>query len=164
MSEQQAEFRGWAKVEVMGHQSHTGYVETQAFGGTVLFRIDTPALPEEPERTLTSREWTDDGYLPIGAVVKVPAREGVSVLVGAGSIYRIIPCTEEAGLKVIRDGAHRKLMVVSLPAAQIAAPPSCCPDFPNCNCAEISAALQKDMRATEVVDIDDLDEDEQGDF
>ena len=122
MSEQQAEFRGWAKVEVMGHQSHTGYVETQAFGGTVLFRIDTPALPEEPERTLTSREWTDDGYLPVGAVVKVPAREGVSVLVGAGSIYRIIPCTEEAALKVIRDGAHRKLMVVSLPAAQIAAP------------------------------------------
>ena len=122
MSEQQAEFKGWAKVEVMGHQSHTGYVETQAFGGTVLFRIDTPALPEEPERTLTSREWTDDGYLPIGAVVKVPAREGVSVLVGAGSIYRIVPCTEEAALKVIRDGAHRKLMVVSLPAAQIAAP------------------------------------------
>ena len=121
MSEQQTEFKGWAKVEVMGHQSHTGYIETQAFGGTVLFRIDTPALPEEPERTLTSREWTDDGYLPIGTVVKVPAREGVSVLVGAGSIYRIIPCTEEAAMKVIRDGAHRKLMVVSLPAAQIPA-------------------------------------------
>ena len=128
MSEQN-EFRGWAKIEVMGHQSHTGYVQTEAYGGAVLFRIDTPALPEEPERTLTSREWTDDGYLPIGAVVKLPAREGVSVLVGAGSIYRIIPCTEEAAMKVIRDRARRPLMVVSLPAAQIAAPE--CEDAPD---------------------------------
>ena len=40
----QAEFKGWAKVEVMGRQSHVGYVETQAFGGAVLFRINHPEI------------------------------------------------------------------------------------------------------------------------
>lgn len=46
MNENQAEFKGWAKVEVMGHQSHIGYVTTEAYGQAVLFRIDRPELPE----------------------------------------------------------------------------------------------------------------------
>ncbi len=42
----QAEFTGWARVEILGHQSHVGYVRTEAYGQAVLFRIDTPELPE----------------------------------------------------------------------------------------------------------------------
>jgi hypothetical protein len=42
----QAQFNGWARVEVMGHQTHIGYVRTEAYGAAVLFRVDTPDLPE----------------------------------------------------------------------------------------------------------------------
>ena len=115
MSEQQTEFKGWARVEVMGHQQHIGFVETQAFGGTVLFRIDSPPIPADPEYTLTQSEWTDAGILPAGSIVKRSAIEGVTVLVGAGSIYRIIPCTESVAIKAIRDSTRRPLMLVKLP-------------------------------------------------
>jgi hypothetical protein len=43
---EQAVFSGWAVVELMGHQSEIGFVKTQAFGQAVMFRIDTPELPE----------------------------------------------------------------------------------------------------------------------
>jgi hypothetical protein len=114
MSEQ-TEFRGWAKVEVMGHQSHIGFVQTEVYGAAVLFRIDQPALPEEKGVTLGAGEYAADGrWLSPGTVVDCAAQEGVSVLVGAGSIYRIIPCTEAAALKAIRSSVRRPLMVVSL--------------------------------------------------
>ena len=113
--EDQAKFEGWAKVEVMGHQSHVGHVTTQAFGGAVLFRIDRPGLPEE-EITLEQSEWVDDKRAPAGSVVKRRALEPVSVLVGASSIYRIIPCTEEAAMAAIRN-TTRPLMLVKLAEA-----------------------------------------------
>lgn len=109
---EQAKFDGWAKVEVMGHQSHVGHVTTQAFGGVVLFRVDRPGLPEE-EITLEHSDWVDDRRAPAGSIVKRPALEPVSVLVGAGSIYRIIPCSEEAAMKAIRQ-TERPLMIVKL--------------------------------------------------
>ena len=71
MSEQQAEFRGWAKVEVMGHQSHTGYVTTEAYGQAVLFRIDQPEVPEVEEVLITT-DWVGDQRCPPGTVVKRP--------------------------------------------------------------------------------------------
>jgi hypothetical protein len=116
MPETQNEFKGWAKVEVMGHQSHIGYVTTEAYGQAVMFRIDQPAIPEE-ERTLAEREYTSAGCLPVGTIVKQPAIEGVSVLVGSGSIYRIIPCTEAVALKAVRESQRKPLVVVSLPDA-----------------------------------------------
>ena len=120
--EQQAQFNGWAKVEVMGHQSHIGFVRTEAYGGAVLFRIDTPELPER-EYTLTEPEYVDGKWTPSGATVQRAAAPGVSVLVGAGSIYRIVPCTEGVALKAIEAGARAELKLVALPeASQIAAP------------------------------------------
>lgn len=110
--EEQAKFDGWAKVEVMGHQSHVGHVTTEAYGGVVLFRVDRPGLPEE-EITLDCSEWVDDKRTPAGSVVKRPALEPVSVLVGAASIYRIIPCTEAAAMAAIRN-TTRALMLVKL--------------------------------------------------
>ncbi len=119
MSEEQAQFNGWARVEVMGHQTHIGYVRTEAYGGTVLFRIDTPVLPER-EYVLTEPAYVDvDGggqsWMRAGATVKRVPTEGVSVLVGAGSIYRIIPCTEAAALKAIENGVRSDLKLVSAP-------------------------------------------------
>ncbi len=119
----EAKFEGWAKVEVMGHQSHIGYVETQAFGGAVLFRIDSPEIPEEPEYTLTETEWVGSQRCNAGSIVKRGPIAATSVLVGSGSIYRIIPCDEAAALKAIRSNASRPLFVVKLadPAAISAA-------------------------------------------
>lgn len=114
MPETQTSFSGWAKVEVMGHQSHIGFVTTEVYGTACMFRIDQPAIPEE-QRTLAEREYTSSGYLSAGTVVKQPTIEGVSVLVGSGSIYRIIPCTEAVALKAVRESQRKPLVVVSLP-------------------------------------------------
>src|ERR1017187_6247130 len=122
MNEQQAEFSGWAKVEVMGHQSHTGYVKTEVYGATVLFRIDTPELPER-EYVLTEPAMAQpdpqscDNWCPVGTRVRRAARPGVTVLVGAGSIYRIIPCSESVAIKSIDSEMRASLMIVGLPAA-----------------------------------------------
>jgi hypothetical protein len=118
-----AEFKGWAKVEVMGHQSHIGFVETQAFGGAVLFRIDRPEIPEV-EETLTAWEWAGDRRCGPGSIVKREAIPAGSVLVGAASIYRIVPCDEATALKAIRTGTQRPLILIrlaeqpALPAAE----------------------------------------------
>ncbi len=113
MEENQASFKGWARVEVMGHQTHIGYVETQAFGGAVLFRVDQPELPGT-EETLERPEWIDGKYAQPGSVVKREAIQAATVLIGASSIYRIIPCDETAALEAIRRTIHRPLIVVKL--------------------------------------------------
>lgn len=113
MSENQTEFKGWARVEVMGHQTHIGWVETQAFGGTVLFRVDQPEIAAG-EETLERPEYVGNTYAPAGSVVMRAGLEPASVLVGAASIYRIIPCTEEAALKAIRSSQRAPLILVKL--------------------------------------------------
>lgn len=117
MSEQQAAFNGWARVEVMGHQSHIGFVKTEAYGQAVLFRIDTPELPDR-EYTLEEPAYVDGKWTPTGAKVLRAGSPGVSVLVGAGSIYRIVPCTEEAALRAIERDVRGELKLVSLPEAK----------------------------------------------
>ncbi len=105
----------------MGHQTHIGFVETQVFGGAVLFRIDQPAI-EGVEETLERSEWVGDICAPAGSVVKRGDIPAASVLVGAASIYRIIPCDEAAAMKAIRASVHRSLLLVKLNgAAQITA-------------------------------------------
>lgn len=113
-TEEQAQFNGWARVEVMGHQTHIGYVRTEAYGGTVLFRIDSPELPER-EFILEEPAYADGKWTRQGAVVKRGAVEGISVLVGAASIYRIIPCTESAAIKAIENGVRSELKLISAP-------------------------------------------------
>jgi hypothetical protein len=128
MSEQQAEF--WAKVEVMGHQSHIGFVKTEAYGAAVLFRIDSPGSPEK-EYVLESPEYAcpvegSPGlrqWCPAGTKVRRKARPPVSVLVGAGSIYRIIPCTEAVALATIERETRAELIVVELPVGKSLPPP-----------------------------------------
>jgi hypothetical protein len=114
MDQEQSKFEGWAKIEIMGHQSHTGLVSTHVFGDAVLLRVDSPAIPER-EETLGRSRWTDTGHYPAGAVVKHPAVPATSVLLGAKSIYRIQPCTEEVAINTIIAEQHRPLSLVSLP-------------------------------------------------
>ena len=112
--ENQASFTGWARVEVMGHQTHIGFVKTEAYGQAVMFRVDTPELPER-EYILTEPAYVSTVWTRAGATVRRIARPGCSVLVGAGSIYRIIPCTEAAALKAIDADERAVLKLVSLP-------------------------------------------------
>ena len=121
MEQQQAQFNGWARVEVMGHQTHIGYVKTEAYGQAVMFRIDTPELPER-EYTLTEPEYVAGSWTPAGAKVQRSASPGCSVLVGAGSIYRILPCDEAAALKAIETSQRSELKLISLPPEKLIEP------------------------------------------
>ena len=115
--EQQASFNGWAKVEVMGHQSHIGYVKTEAYGAAVLFRIDTPTLPER-EYVLDEPSYVDGKWTGAGAKVLRAERPGCTVMVGAGSIYRIVPCSEAAALKAIDATQRGELKLIEPPPAK----------------------------------------------
>lgn len=100
---QAASFRGWAVVEVMGHQTHMGFVYSVNFGSAVLFQIDAPGFPEQTlpaphaMRCRVAGAADDQAYLvPKGAMVRRLAVPGSTIYVGAASIYRIRPTTEEA--------------------------------------------------------------------
>lgn len=110
---EQAKFEGWGRVEIMGHAQHIGQITTQAFGGAVLFRIDRPEIPEV-EETLTAPAWVDSVRAPAGTIVKRGAIPAATVLVGAGSIYRIIPCDEATAMRAIRESVQRPLLIVKL--------------------------------------------------
>jgi hypothetical protein len=88
-------------------------VTTEAFGAAVLFRIDQPQMAATKE-TLQSARWIGDIYAGIGSEIEHTEIEPSSVLVGAGSIYRIIPCDEATARLAIRQEQRRPLMVVSL--------------------------------------------------
>lgn len=113
----QAKFEGWARVEVMGYQTHIGFVKTEAYGQAVMFRVDVPQLPER-QYVLESPEYVDGKWTPGGATVVRAASEGHSVLVGAGSIYRILPCTEAAAMRAAESAIRSELKLIALPEAK----------------------------------------------
>lgn len=115
MDEQQAKFDGWAIVDVLGHQRYVGYVTTQAFGQAVLFRIDVPALEARERVTKAPGYISGHGYTPAGTTVQEGPVAGYTKLIGAGSIYSITPCTQEAALKAVESEQPRPLMSVQLP-------------------------------------------------
>ena len=109
----QNQFESWARVEVMGKQSHVGYVTTETYGQAVLFRVDQPALPGG-EETLDEAEWVGDVYAQPGSVVVRAPIEAMTVLLGAGSIYRIVPCDEATAMRVVKSSVRRPLKIVNL--------------------------------------------------
>ncbi len=98
----------------MGHQTHIGFVRTEAYGQAVMFRVDAPGLPER-EFVLEAPEYVEGHWTPAGAKVKRMEREGCTVLIGAGSIYRIVPCTEAAALHAIERSSPAAMKLISLP-------------------------------------------------
>ena len=123
----QASFEGWAVVEMMGHRKEIGFVTTQAFGQAVLFRVDSPELPER-EYTLESPEYarhngTGERWCPTGTKVKREASPARSCLVAPSSLYAINPCTEAAAMALIERNRSRPLIALELPE-QAALPPA----------------------------------------
>lgn len=118
MEHQQATFEGWAIVDVLGHQRYVGYVTTEAFGQAVLFRIDVPALEARERVTKAPGYISGKGYAPAGSTVSEGAVAGYTKLIGAGSIYAITPCTQEAALLAVEQAQPRPLMNVVPPAGK----------------------------------------------
>lgn len=120
MEPEQSSFEGWAIVEMMGHRREIGYVKTQAFGQAVLFRVDTPELPER-EFTLTAPEYATvaEGmrqWCPAGTKVKRQAVPARTCLVAPSSLYAMNPCTEEAARTAIERSVSRPLILLEVPA------------------------------------------------
>lgn len=115
--EEQSKFEGYAIVEIMGHQTAVGIVTTQAFGSVVMFRIVTPEVPEE-EVVTTADCRIDYALVPAGSTISI-RRDRAECLVGAGSIYRIIPIREDELLlhaplkKTVKVMAERKAMIAA---------------------------------------------------
>jgi hypothetical protein len=78
----------WAIVEVMGHSVYAGRVSEHSGLGVPLIRVEIPET------------------------AKQPASEK---LLGAASIFRITPCTEEAARKTAEAISVRPLSVVGFP-------------------------------------------------
>lgn len=111
----QAAFEGWAIVEMMGHRKEIGYVTTQAYGQAVMFRVDTPELPER-EIVLERPDYmpVNGTYetVPAGSRVKREKVPGRSCLVAPGSLYAINPCDEAAAREALERSTHRPLMLI----------------------------------------------------
>lgn len=122
MEQAQANFEGWAVVEMMGHQREIGFVTTQAFGQAVMFRIDTPELNGDREYVLERPEWVSGRMAPVGTTVKREAVAARSRLVSPGALYAINPCTEEAARQALERTTQRPLMLVALPEGAVLGP------------------------------------------
>lgn len=120
MEIQQSNFEGWAVVELFGHQGEVGFVTTQVFGSAVLFRIDTPELPEReytlerPEQILYEGMYRWAG---IGSKVKRTGVPAKTKLVGPSAIYAMTPCTEQTARVAIERMIAPPLIILELAAA-----------------------------------------------
>ena len=86
MSEEQ--FREWAILEIMGHQTYAGVVSEQVFSGTSFARIDVP---------------------------EIAGRPAFSKMFGASSIYCITPVTEEVARMRATALGQSPLTIYDLP-------------------------------------------------
>ena len=74
-----SEIKGFALVEIFGHQRIVGFLSQQAFGSGVLFRIDVPDLTSS------------------GKVI----RDGFTRYFGLAAIYSITPISEDVMRKLL---------------------------------------------------------------
>jgi hypothetical protein len=84
MSDSQEKFDCWAVVEVMGHSRYAGRVTEQAIGGCAFVRVDVPAVADR---------------LPF------------TKLLSQGSIFAIMPCSEEAARKIASRIVDRPITI-----------------------------------------------------
>jgi hypothetical protein len=119
--QEQARFEGWAIVDMLGHLRYAGYVRSDLYGTTALFRVDVPELPEREEILEYSQYLrdTEGNYdlRPGGSRVKYKGAPASTKLVGAGAIYCISPCSKEEVLKAIEMDSHEQPTLVSLPSS-----------------------------------------------
>lgn len=108
---EQSKFEGWAIVELMGHQREIGHVTTEAYGQAVMFRVDTPELPER-EYELERPEYVAGVWWGAGSKVKRVASPARSRLVSPAALYSINPCTEAAAREALERSTPRPLIVI----------------------------------------------------
>jgi len=103
MEKNTARIEGHALVEIMGHQSTSGYVTTEAFGSAVFFHV---VAPEEagPEETVSTRTYLNGEYLLPGSRIR-RRRLAVNQWIGESSIYRITMCSAQTAQE------HQKVVV-----------------------------------------------------
>lgn len=112
--QKQANFEGWAVLEIFGHQRYAGYVTTEAFGQAVLFRVDVPPLAAR-ERITKHYEYSAEGNgMPPGSTVKEDAVQGFTKFFGPGAIYAMTPCTQDAAEKAVAAMQTRKVSLVKM--------------------------------------------------
>ncbi len=111
--EQNAQFEGYAIVELFGHQREIGYVSTKYFGTACMFQIDVPELPER-DYVLDSPQYIDGKWTPQGSKVRKKAAAARSRLVGPGAIYGLNPCSEDAALAAIEKLVGREIVLLEL--------------------------------------------------
>lgn len=112
--EEQANFEGWAIVELFGHQREVGFVTTQPFGAAVLFRIETPEIPER-EYLLERPQTIGHFWASVGTKVRREAVPARSKLIGPSAIYAMTPCTEETARLAIERLISPPLTLLELP-------------------------------------------------
>jgi len=112
--EAQAQFEGWAVVELFGHQKEVGFVSTRYFGTSAMFQIDVPELPER-EYELERPDWIGGQLAPAGSKVVRAAVAARSRFVGPSAVYALNPCSEIAARTAIERNVSREIRVISLP-------------------------------------------------
>ena len=113
MTEEQSQFKGWAVVEIMGHNKEIGYVTTEYFGGPALFRVDQPPLPAR-EIELDRPQWVGETYCLAGSKIQREALPGKTAYVGSTSVFRMTPCTEETAIRAIEQMIPAPIKILHL--------------------------------------------------
>jgi len=110
MTENQAAFEGWAIVNVLGHQRYAGYVTTEHFGQTVLFKVVSPAR-EARTRIAEAGEYLGGDYAKEGWRVTDSEMPEETRYVGAASIYSMEPKSQERVLAELEEISKRSFTV-----------------------------------------------------
>ncbi len=117
----EGKFEGWAIVELFGHQREVGFVTTQVFGAAVLFRIDTPELPEREYTLERPEQVKHEGIYRWAGVGSKVKREGIPAktkLVGPSAIYAMTPCTQQSAFAAIERMISPPLILLELAEAK----------------------------------------------
>jgi hypothetical protein len=113
MSAEQANFEGWAVIELFGHSREVGYVSTEHFGTGALFRVEVPALPER-EVILERPQWIEGELAGVGSKMMRSGVEGRTRFIGPGAVYAMNPCTHDAAMKALEALSTREVKVIEL--------------------------------------------------
>jgi hypothetical protein len=118
----EGKFEGWAIVELFGHQREVGYVTSQVFGTAILFRIDTPELPEREYSLERPEQVKHEGvylWATVGSKVKRASVPAKTKLVGPSAIYAMTPTTEETARMAIERLIVPPLILLELAKAKM---------------------------------------------
>lgn len=116
INSQQSKFEGWAIVNVLGHQQFAGYVTTEHFGQTVLFRV---VSPDRESRTRVSKEgeymrsFRGYSYAQEGWQISEGPMPATERYIGAGSIYTLEPSTREKVVAALDEASPRPVVEVT---------------------------------------------------